>query len=274
MQVLIVLIGSYLRLTESTNSDEIDSGFSPSPDRSPLDSSLEHSPKDLQRLISRHNVISRSDNLILEPQELPNNVSPIQTEDGSSNPSLSQLDQDQTSLAVKLLGGKKVSAATFQKEFVLSDVLEYVKTGVASIIEDEVTQRFEAEELKSWNLLTRTNHKFRFINWKLSFFWCFGFFFRYCILLPGRAAIFVVGVSVLRSDPTESLTELFSFYTWQSECLSSGLSKMDPSNGGSITRSPRRVSRLHSSGIYDSNLSVSSSGPRRSHFCCDHLSQY
>jgi len=177
-----------------SDADEIDSGFSPSPDRSPLDSSLDHSPKDLQRLISRHNVISRSDNLILEPQELPNNVSPIQTEDSSSNPSLSQLDQDQTSLAVKLLGGKKVSAATFQKEFVLSDVLEYVKTGVASIIEDEVTQRFEAEELKSWNLLTRTNHKFRFINWKLSFFWCFGFFFRYCILLPGRAAIFVVGL--------------------------------------------------------------------------------
>ena len=81
-------------------------------------------------------------------------------------------------MAVELLGGKKVSAATFQREFELSDVLDYVKTGVASIIEDEVTQRFEGEELKSWNLLTRTNHKFRFINWKLSFFWCFGFFFR------------------------------------------------------------------------------------------------
>ena len=82
--------------------------------------------------------------------------------------------------AHRLLGGKKVSAATFQREFQLSDVLEYVKTGVASIIEDEVTQRFEGEELRSWNLLTRTNHKFRFINWKLTFFWGFGCFFRYC----------------------------------------------------------------------------------------------
>ena len=36
-----------------------------------------------------------------------------------------------------------------------SDVLDYVKTGVAAIIEDEVTQRFVAEELKNWNLLTR-----------------------------------------------------------------------------------------------------------------------
>jgi hypothetical protein len=33
-------------------------------------------------------------------------------------------------------------------------VLDYVRAGVASIIEDEVTQRFESEELKSWNLLT------------------------------------------------------------------------------------------------------------------------
>ena len=205
--------------------DEGDSGFSPSPDKSPLNSMV-----DLQRMTSRHNVISRSDNLILEPQELPNNVSPIQTEDSSSNPSLSQLDQDQTSLAVKLLGGKKVSAATFQKEFVLSDVLEYVKTGVASIIEDEVTQRFEAEELKSWNLLTRTNHKFRFINWKLSFFWCFGFFFRYCILLPGRAAIFVVGVSVLRSHPTECNNTVQLLY------MAIGMSVIGPFKDGPFKR--------------------------------------
>merc|ERR1712227_539797 len=41
---------------------------------------------------------------------------------------------------------------------------------------------------------TRTNHKFRFINWKLTFFWGFGCFFRYCVLLPGRMAIFIVGL--------------------------------------------------------------------------------
>ena len=177
-----------------TDLDEGDSGFSPSPDRSPMES-LEPDRMDLQRLTSRHNVISRSDNLILSPQDLPNlNLGTDQTD--LSNLPVSELQENQTSVAVKLFGGKKISAATFQREFELSDVLEYVKTGVASIIEDEVTQRFEAEELKSWNLLTRTNHKFRFINWKLSFFWCFGFFFRYCVLLPGRAAIFVVGVSL------------------------------------------------------------------------------
>lgn len=131
------------------------------------------SPKiDLQRLTSRHNVISRKDNLILSPQDIPNHN---QHQQEIENQNVTCPKQ---TVAVELLGGKKISAATFQREFELSDVLEYVKTGVASIIEDEVTQRFEGEELKSWNLLTRTNHKFRFINWKLSFFWCFGFFFR------------------------------------------------------------------------------------------------
>ena len=48
----------------------------------------------------------------------------------------------------KYLSGRTVSAATFQREFELEDVLDYVKTGIGSIIEDEVTQRFDSEELK------------------------------------------------------------------------------------------------------------------------------
>ena len=118
-------------------------------------------------------MISRKDNLILSPQDIPDHNHQQQ-----ENKNQNLASSEQTSAAVELLGGKKISAGTFQREFELSDVLDYVKTGVASIIEDEVTQRFEGEELKSWNLLTRTNHKFSFINWKLSCFWCFGFFFR------------------------------------------------------------------------------------------------
>lgn len=37
---------------------------------------------------------------------------------------------------------------TLKREFELADVLDYVKTGVEAIIEDQVTSRFEAEELK------------------------------------------------------------------------------------------------------------------------------
>ena len=43
---------------------------------------------------------------------------------------------------------RKMSAATFQSEFHLDSVFDYLKTGIGSIIEDEVTQRFVAEELK------------------------------------------------------------------------------------------------------------------------------
>ena len=46
----------------------------------------------------------------------------------------------------------QVSAATLESQFELEDILDYIKTGVASVIEDEVTQRFVAEELKvQWN---------------------------------------------------------------------------------------------------------------------------
>lgn len=48
----------------------------------------------------------------------------------------------------RLLSGREVSVSTFQREFELQDILVYVKTGIGSIIEDEVTQRFVAEELK------------------------------------------------------------------------------------------------------------------------------
>lgn len=87
-----------------------------------------------------------------------------------------------------------MSASTFQREFHLDSVLDYVKTGIGSIIEDEVTQRFVAEELKMWNLLTRTSQSFEFVNLKLTMIWIGGFFVRYCILLPGRMCILIVGV--------------------------------------------------------------------------------
>lgn len=46
-----------------------------------------------------------------------------------------------------MLAGQNLSAETFTREFELDDILDYIKTGIASVIEDEVTQRFVAEEL-------------------------------------------------------------------------------------------------------------------------------
>lgn len=80
-------------------------------------------------------------------------------------------------------------------DFRLANCLDYVKAGVESIIEDEVTSRFEAEELKNWNLLTRTNRYYEFISWRLTIIWFIGFFIRYFILMPFRVIICFVGVS-------------------------------------------------------------------------------
>jgi len=142
----------------------------------------------LDRMVSRHNVISRKDNLILIPDK-PVPIETVKEEDESGG-----AGTNTNKVPSKILLGKSVSASTFQREFDLSDVLDYVKTGVAAIIEDEVTQRFVAEELKSWNLLTRTNQNFEFINWKLTIVYIVGCFFRYCVLFPGRLAILIVGL--------------------------------------------------------------------------------
>lgn len=87
------------------------------------------------------------------------------------------------------------SAAVGQHfEFHLANCLDYVKTGVEAIIEDDVTSRFEAEELKNWNLLTRTNRYYEFISWRLSVIWVCGFVVRYAILMPVRVLTCFLGV--------------------------------------------------------------------------------
>ncbi|XP_050559591.1 glycerol-3-phosphate acyltransferase 4 isoform X3 [Spodoptera frugiperda] len=79
-------------------------------------------------------------------------------------------------------------------EFDLSNCLDLVKAGMESIIEDQVTSVFEAEELRSWNLLTRTNRQYEFLTWRLTIIWAMGFVVRYMFLLPLRIMIFVIGV--------------------------------------------------------------------------------
>jgi len=99
-----------------------------------------------------------------------------------------------------------------QLDFKIEDCLEYLKSGIEAIIEDDVTSRFEAEELKNWNLLTRTNRRYEFISWKLTIIWVIGFFIRYLILMPLRVIICFIGVvwfvaafPVVASVPNERL---------------------------------------------------------------------
>ncbi|XP_060791953.1 glycerol-3-phosphate acyltransferase 3 [Neoarius graeffei] len=110
------------------------------------------------------------------PAHLPNGI--IEKDDGSMEDEIGELRHN---------GG----------DFALSDVFYFCKKGVESIVEDEVTQRFTSEELVSWNLLTRTNNNFRYISVRLTIIWGLGVFIRYCVLLPLRVTLAVIGLSWL-----------------------------------------------------------------------------
>ncbi|GMT07727.1 hypothetical protein PENTCL1PPCAC_29901, partial [Pristionchus entomophagus] len=78
---------------------------------------------------------------------------------------------------------------------VIGDSVDFIKNGIEAIIEDEVTSRFEAEQLMTWNMLTRTSTRFfQFVNWKLTALYMAGFIFRYACLLPMRLTLFVIGL--------------------------------------------------------------------------------
>ncbi|XP_068144908.1 glycerol-3-phosphate acyltransferase 3 isoform X2 [Drosophila tropicalis] len=89
---------------------------------------------------------------------------------------------------------KQVSSKKEEINFDFEKCLDYVKSGIEAIIEDDVTSRFEAEELKSWNMLTRTNRHYEFISWKITLIWVVGFIVRYTILMPLRVLVCFIGV--------------------------------------------------------------------------------
>lgn len=98
-----------------------------------------------------------------------------------------------TSKETKEMGDEEAKTVDFK----LSNCLEYIKAGMEAIIEDDVTSRFEAEELKNWNLLTRTNRAYEFISWRLTVIWVFGFFVRWVVLMPIRVFICFCGIILL-----------------------------------------------------------------------------
>nr|XP_040054097.1 glycerol-3-phosphate acyltransferase 4-like isoform X2 [Gasterosteus aculeatus aculeatus]XP_040054098.1 glycerol-3-phosphate acyltransferase 4-like isoform X2 [Gasterosteus aculeatus aculeatus] len=82
-------------------------------------------------------------------------------------------------------------------EFELADIFYFCRTGVESILDDEVTKRFSAQELEGWNLLTRSNYNFRHISVRLTVLWGLGVLIRYGVLLPLRVTLAVVGICLL-----------------------------------------------------------------------------
>uniref|UniRef100_T1HC21 PlsC domain-containing protein n=1 Tax=Rhodnius prolixus TaxID=13249 RepID=T1HC21_RHOPR len=115
-------------------------------------------------------VISRED-LILVPDPEQNYV-------GNNN--LEVLQEDKNNDSDDDDDKRRPSFETLKREFHLSDCLDLVKAGVESIIEDQVTSRFEAEELKVlWLMLCtaavgyipESNFK-RWTNRKVSIMCC------------------------------------------------------------------------------------------------------
>ncbi|KAG7281318.1 hypothetical protein CRUP_031001 [Coryphaenoides rupestris] len=82
-------------------------------------------------------------------------------------------------------------------EFEMSDIFYFARRGVESIMDDEVTKRFSAEELQSWNLLTRSNYNFHYISLRLTVLWALGLLIRYGFLLPLRVTLAFTGVGLL-----------------------------------------------------------------------------
>lgn len=94
----------------------------------------------------------------------------------------------------------KISSIGSQKDmlkerykFKFEDVMFLTKSGIEAVIDDEVTKRFKAEDLPSWNLLTRTNHSYHYISFRLSVMWFLGLILRYCFLFPLRIVMTVCG---------------------------------------------------------------------------------
>ncbi|XP_076241011.1 glycerol-3-phosphate acyltransferase 4 [Calliopsis andreniformis] len=147
---------------------------------------LMNAEQKVQNGVLGNNVIARSKDLILVPEpEMQNHRN--------------QVEESKTEMSQKSVGKnenlvRRDSFETLKREFEPAICLDYIKAGVEAIIEDEVTSRFEAEELKNWNLLTRTNRHYEFISWKLTVIWMCGFVMRYCFLLPLRILICFIGV--------------------------------------------------------------------------------
>jgi glycerol-3-phosphate O-acyltransferase 3/4 len=83
------------------------------------------------------------------------------------------------------------------RQFELSDICDFIQKGVQVMVDDEVTKRFDAEEIRCWNLLTRNNRNYHFTSWKLMIYWVVGFMIRFYLLFPIRMAIFVFGMTFI-----------------------------------------------------------------------------
>ncbi|GMT37004.1 hypothetical protein PFISCL1PPCAC_28301, partial [Pristionchus fissidentatus] len=118
---------------------------------------------------------------------------PIRKRHSSSD--LRIIKREHSELIDSKLLGQDVLKKKSTVSVLVDDSLDFISAGIESIIEDNVTSRFSAEQLPSWNLLSRTKYTFMHISPKLTILWILGFYFRYLILVPIRVCLFCVGMA-------------------------------------------------------------------------------
>lgn len=95
---------------------------------------------------------------------------------------------------VFLLDQDAGAGQTRTHDFHLDDASLFVLRAVQAIVDDQVTKRFTTEQLKTWNLLTRTNvRNYQFHSRSLGTFWFMGLLIRYTVLLPLRIMFTLAG---------------------------------------------------------------------------------
>merc|ERR1712131_368252 len=77
---------------------------------------------------------------------------------------------------------------------IAEDAMFFMSSGVEAIIDDEVTQCFRPEQLSGWNLLARTTSRYQFLSIKLTAIWFIGVLFRWCVLMPWRVSVCLLGI--------------------------------------------------------------------------------
>uniref|UniRef100_A0A8C2Q7B3 Glycerol-3-phosphate acyltransferase 4 n=1 Tax=Cyprinus carpio TaxID=7962 RepID=A0A8C2Q7B3_CYPCA len=105
--------------------------------------------------------------------------------------------KESTSLEEELKDIRRNCSSPELDEFDMSDAFYFCRRGIESIVDDEVTKCFTAEELESWNLLTRSNYNFNHISSRLTVLWGLGVVIRYGFLLPLRLTLAITGVGLL-----------------------------------------------------------------------------
>lgn len=84
-----------------------------------------------------------------------------------------------------------------RRDLQLDTITNFARLGIQAIIDDDVTKRFAAKELQTWNLLTRTDKVYHYKSLRLFLIWMVGLIFRFLILLPMRFIITVVSLTSL-----------------------------------------------------------------------------